>query len=152
MNPEMYTIAALAARYLFAALMAIIVGIAFGITKTDAKRARVLHDMLEDERSIGALFGDGKRYFLPIQGIIGSSRRADVVIHGKGIRRFHARFEWMKGGMLIEPLGKAEVAIGKQRVTGERFFARSGDEIHLGGSKFLLQLPKETPDPFMEES
>lgn len=145
MTAEMYEILSLLARYFFAGLMVVIVFRAWRITVRDNRRAKVLRDWSPETGCVGQLVlgGGGKDpEILPIprEGVLGSSRRADIPIRAKGVLPEHAHVEARQGGLLIRPLGRAQVALGKGEVTGEQLFAQDGDRLTFGDVKALVVL------------
>ncbi len=153
MTSEMYEILSLLARYFFAGLMVLIVYRGWRITVRDNRRAKVLRDWSPETGCVGQLvIGAGKKArqtLLPIprEGVLGSSRRADIVIRDKGVLPEHAHVESREGGLLIRPLGRAQMALGKGDLTGGQLFAQDGDVLTLGDIKALVVLfePGEKP-------
>ena len=107
MNREAYELIAQAARYVFMALMLLIVLRAGRITLVDSRRAaklRRLSPMTGLSGEMVVLEGDerarkGMRYPVIREGIIGSSRRADVRIRHSTVRRRHAYFQMTEDGL-----------------------------------------------------
>ena len=94
-SQEVYEIVALGARYLFALLMVVIVARAWRITVIDSRRAQTLRRISPETGISGELVvlegGDqarrGMKYPVIREGLIGSSRRADIRVRHRSVRR-----------------------------------------------------------------
>ena len=110
MSEGLYELVALGARYVFAALMVLIVLRAWRITIIDSRRAGVLRRMSPQTGLSGELLvldGDGKarrgmRYPVIREGMIGALRRSDIRIRHASIRRKHAYFQLTDQGLVIQ--------------------------------------------------
>lgn len=158
MSSELYAILAMAARYWFIALILLIALRAWRMTVKDSRRAKLLRDWSPETGCVGQFVvdpGRGKNHdVLPIprEGVLGSSRRADVRLRGRDIKRFHFSFEARPGGLLVRPRPRAQVVLNKE-FTGDKLFAQDGDTLTLGKAKLLLVLFQVQPEeqPFDEE-
>ena len=109
MSQSVYELIALAARYVFAGLMLLIVARAWRITIVDSRRAATLRRMSPQTGLSGELVvleGDekarrGMRYPVIREGMIGASRRADIRIRHSSVRRRHAYFQLAEEGLRI---------------------------------------------------
>ena len=109
MSQSVYELIALAARYVFAGLMLLIVARAWRITIVDSRRAATLRRMSPQTGLSGELVvleGDekarrGMRYPVIREGMIGSSRRADIRIRHSSVRRRHAWFQLTPEGLSL---------------------------------------------------
>ena len=153
MNGQLYELAALAGRYVFAALMVLIVLRAARITLIDARRAAALRRMSPETGVIGELLvtsggqkaRTGMRYPVIREGMIGSSRRADVRIRHASVRRRHAWFQQAEGGLKIRAHAGAPLRDGE----GEPLRAallEDGDVLRIGAVEVMLIL-NEAPEP-----
>ena len=139
--------ASLLFRFAFIALMLLTVWRAWQMTVQDRRRAKVLRDWIPQTGSVGELVAlktekpvkRAQAFILPREGVIGASRKADVRIRGDGILPKHTVFELRDGGIVLRPLGGADVVLGDD-VTGEKLLARDGDRATLGGIPFQLVL------------
>jgi hypothetical protein len=152
-DPELYAILSLAARYLFLTLMLLILLRAWFMTLRDNRKARRLFEHAERAGMVGwFLVGGKRRDALPIprEGVLGASRRADIRLRGRDIRHAHFSFEARPGGLLIVPRPRAPVQVKGQ--TGKQIFLRDGETLQLGKTKLVLSLFREEPSiPFDEE-
>lgn len=159
MSAEIYALLSYAARYWFCALMLLIVFRAWRATVVDSRRARQLRAWTGETGCIGEFIinpGGKRRTSIPIprEGVLGSSRGADICIHHRDVRRLHAHIEQREGGLLLTPIGRAPVALG-ENITGEALFARDGDIICIGALRLLLVLfdaPAETESNDIDEA
>lgn len=142
-----YEAVAMICRFGFAALMLVICFRAWRMTARDRRRAMIMRDRFPQTGTIGELVAlkaskpvrRAQSFTLPREGILGSSRSADVRIRGGKIRRRHLVYELRDGGLVIRPLGSAETVLG-DGVTGEKLLARDGDILKLGGIPFRVVL------------
>ncbi len=168
--PEgLYELVALGARYVFAALMVLIVLRAWRITLIDARRANTLRRMSPQTGLSGELLvldGDGKarrgmRYPVIREGMIGASRRSDIRIRHASIRRKHAYFQLTDRGLSIQARPDAPMLDADGRRAGTLLLG-DGSEFALGKVRLLLVLndggamaddeaTDETDDMFLEE-
>ena len=175
MSTGLYELVALGARYVFAALMVLIVLRAWRITLIDARRAGALRRMSPQTGLSGELLvldGDGKarrgmRYPVIREGMIGASRRSDIRIRHASIRRKHAYFQLTDQGLTIQARPDAPMRDANGRPT-ETLLLGDGSEFTLGNVRLLLVLtdagvaakgeatdeaeaPDEDEDLFLEE-
>ena len=154
----MYEIIAIAARYLFAALMVLIVIRAWKITIVDARRAAMLRRLSPETGVCGEFLimtGSGKvregmRFPVIREGMIGSSSKADVRLRASGVHRAHAYFELTKKGLKIRTHANARLynARGESR---RDMLLGDGSRITVGSVELMLILsvaveaPAEAP-------
>ena len=175
MSTGLYELVALGARYVFAALMVLIVLRAWRITLIDARRAGALRRMSPQTGLSGELLvldGDGKarrgmRYPVIREGMIGASRRSDIRIRHASIRRKHAYFQLTDQGLTIQARPDATMRDANGR-PAETLLLGDGSEFTLGNVRLLLVLtdagvaakgeatdeaeaPDEDEDLFLEE-
>ena len=175
MSTGLYELVALGARYVFAALMVLIVLRAWRITLIDARRAGALRRMSPQTGLSGELLvldGDGKarrgmRYPVIREGMIGASRRSDIRIRHASIRRKHAYFQLTDQGLTIQARPAAPMRDANGR-PAETLLLGDGSEFTLGNVRLLLVLtdagvaakgeatdeaeaPDEDEDLFLEE-
>ena len=143
----LYDILALAGRYLFAGLMLLIVLRAWRITIVDNRRARQLRQMTPETGLSGELVvldggekaKNGMRYPVIREGIIGSSRKADIRIRHSSVRRVHAFFELTEKGLSLRANGDAIISRSWEDPV-RRLTLRDGDIVEFGGVQLLLVL------------
>ena len=160
MSQGLYELVALGARYVFAALMVLIVLRAWRITLIDSRRAGTLRRMSPQTGLSGELLvldGDGKarrgmRYPVIREGMIGSFRRSDIRIRHASIRRKHAYFQLTDRGLTIQARPGAPMRDADGR-RAETLLLGDGSEFTLGKVRLLLVLsdggamePEAMPD------
>ena len=153
MSRNLYELAALGARYGFAALMLLVVLRAWRITIVDSRRAGTLRRMSPQTGLSGELVvvdGDGKarrgmKYPVIREGMIGTSRRADVRIRHGSVRRRHAYFQLTEDGLSIRAHAGAPLRDGRGRPVPE-ITLPDGAEFFIGRVHLLLVLA-EAPEP-----
>ena len=147
MSTGLYELVALGARYVFAALMVLIVLRAWRITLIDARRAGALRRMSPQTGLSGELLvldGDGKarrgmRYPVIREGMIGASRRSDIRIRHASIRRKHAYFQLTGRGLTVQARPGAPMRDADGR-RAETLLLGDGSEFTLGRVRLLLVL------------
>jgi hypothetical protein len=147
MSEGLYELIALAARYVFAALMVLIVLRAWRITIIDSRRASMLRRMSPQTGLSGELLvldGEGKarrgmRYPVIREGMIGSFRRSDIRIRHASIRRKHAYFQLTPRGLTIQARPGAPMLDADGR-PAETLLLTDGSEFTLGEVRLLLIL------------
>ena len=144
MNSDLYALIALAARYWFVALIAVLLFRGWRMTVADNRRAKLLREWMGQTGCVGELIANpgAKRhasYPIPREGVLGSARNADVRIRHRDVRRAHAHFELREGGLLLKPLGRAELKVGAG-FTGEAVFLQDGDVLTIGRLHLMLVL------------
>lgn len=162
MSGELYALIALAARYWFVALIVILLFRGWRMTVSDNRRAKLIREWMGQTGCVGEWIanpGARKRvsYPIPREGVLGSARSADVRIRHRDLRRAHAHFELREGGLLVKPLGSAQLSVGGGH-TGEAVFLQNGDVLSIGGLQLMLVLfdaqdaEDEAPDEWFEVS
>ncbi len=153
MSQNLYEIAALAARYAFAGLMALIVLRAWRITLVDSRRAATLRHLSPSTGISGELVvleGDekarrGMKYPVIKEGMIGTSRRADIRVRHSSVRRRHAYFQLTEDGLFVRTHAGAPMRDGDGRPV-RAITLSDGGEFSLGRVRLLLVLT-EAPEP-----
>jgi hypothetical protein len=143
-NSDLYALIALAARYWFVALIVVLLFRGWRMTVADNRRAKLLREWMGQTGCVGELIanpGAKKRvsYPIPREGVLGSGRAADVRIRHRDLKHAHAHFELREGGLLIRPLGKAELSVGGG-FSGESVFLQDGDVLTIGKLQLMLVL------------
>jgi predicted component of type VI protein secretion system len=157
---DLYALIALAARYWFVALMAALLFRGWRMTVSDNRRAKLLREWMGQTGCVGEFIanpGAKKRvsYPIPREGVLGSARSADVRIRHRDLARAHAHFELREGGLLVKPLGSAQLMVGGGH-TGEAVFLQDGDVLSIGRLQLMLVLfdvpigEEEEPDEWFE--
>ena len=147
MNENAYELVALAMRYFFAAMMVLIVLRAGRGALVDSRRAAKLRRLSPSTGITGELIvteGDGKirrgtRYPVIQEGIIGSSRKADISVRHPAVRRRHAYFQLTKEGLRIRGHAGAKLYVAKHTPVRE-FRLGDGGAFAIGPIRFLLVL------------
>ena len=153
MTQSLYEILALGARYVFAGLMLLIVLRAWRITLVDSRRASTLRHLSPQTGISGELVvleGDekarrGMKYPVIREGMIGSSRRADIRVRHSSVRRRHAYFQLTEDGLYIRTHAGAPMRDAEGRPV-RAVTLPDGGEFALGRVRLLLVLT-ETPEP-----
>ena len=154
MAQNLYEILALGARYVFAGLMLLIVLRAWRITLVDSRRASTLRHLSPETGISGELLvleGDekarrGMRYPVIREGMIGSSRRADIRVRHSSVRRRHAYFQLTEDGLYIRTHAGAPMRDGEGRPV-RAVTLPDGGEFSLGRVQFLLVLTEAPEAP-----
>lgn len=157
MSADAYELAALTARYIFTALMLLIVFRAERGALIDSRRAAKLRHLSPATGRCGemvVLEGDGNarrgvRYPVIREGCIGSSSRCDIRIRHGSVRRRHAIFQLNEKGLRVRTHAGSRLRDGHGRTVKEMTL-RDGDSLFVGGVKLLLVLslpeqPKRRP-------
>ena len=144
MSSDLYALVALAARYWFVALIVMVLFRAWRMTVADNRRAKLLRAWMGQTGCVGEWIlnpGSKKRvsYPIPREGVLGSARSADVRIRHRDMRRAHAHFELREGGVLVRPLGRAQLSVGGGH-TGGTVFLQDGDVLTIGRLQLMLVL------------
>ena len=151
MSQSVYELIALAARYVFAGLMLLIVARAWRITIVDSRRAATLRRMSPQTGLSGELVvleGDekarrGMRYPVIREGMIGASRRADIRIRHSSVRRRHAYFQLAEEGLRIRTHAGAPMRDAAGR-PAKALTLPDGGEFILGRVRLMLVLTEST--------
>ena len=147
MNRDVYDILALVGRYVFAVLMVVIVLRAWRITIVDNRRARKLRQLAPATGLSGELVvleggekaPEGTRYPVIREGIIGSSRKADVRVRHKSVRRVHAFFELTDAGLRVRTHGNADMSLCWE-VPVRELLLGDGDTFEIGNVQLMVVL------------
>ena len=147
MSHEAYELAALTMRYVFTALMLLIVWRACRGALIDSRRAAKLRQLSPMTGVCGelvALEADerlrrGMRFPVIREGAIGSARRSDVRIRHSSVRRRHAFFQMADDGLHVRSHAGARLRDGDGRPVRELTLT-DGDELTVGRVRLLLVL------------
>lgn len=153
MNQNLYEIVALALRYVFAGLMLLIVLRAWRITLIDSQRAGRLRRISPQTGLSGELMvleGDekarrGMKYPVIREGMLGSSRRADIRIRHSSVRRRHAYFQLTEDGLYVRTHAGAPMRDGDGQPA--RALTLSDGSAFSVGRVLLLLVLTEAPEP-----
>lgn len=151
MNASIYELAALGARYVFAAVMLLIVVRAWRITIVDSRRAASLRRYSPETGVCGeflVLHGDGRvrdgmRYPVIREGLIGSSRKADVRLRSHSVRRAHAYFELTPKGLHVRTHANSRLYNARGESRSDMYLA-DGSRITIGKAELMLILTEST--------
>ena len=146
MSANLYEILALAMRYVFAALMVLIVLRAWRLTAVDSARAKRLRRLSPETGIIGEMLvtegGEkarpGMRYSVILEGTIGSGPRADIRIRHSSVRRRHGYFIMTDDGLFIR--GHANARIGANGRWVRECTLKDGEELRVGKVELMLVL------------
>ena len=158
---ELYELVSMAARYWFCALLSLIAFRAWRVTVKDNRRASLLRIWSPETGCIGEFVvnpGKGKKSEtlpIPKEGVLGASRKCDVCVRSRDVKRYHLALEQRQGGVLATPIGRAR-ALKNNQVADAPVFLRDGDTLTIGTTKLLLVMfepdaKKGEPDPFDED-
>lgn len=153
MAQNLYEILALSARYVFAGLMLLIVLRAWRITLVDSRRAATLRHLSPQTGISGELVvieGNekarrGMKYPVIREGMIGTSRRADIRVRHSSVRRRHAYFQLTEDGLYVRTHAGAPMRDGDGQ-PARALTLTDGAEFILGRVRLLLVLT-EAPEP-----
>lgn len=154
MGADAYEILALCMRYVFAALMLLIVLRAWRITAADGARATKLRRLSPQTGIVGELLvvgggeraRDGMRYRLILEGTVGSGRRCDIRIRHSSVRSRHAVFQMTNEGLFIRSHAGARIADGHGRQRREMTL-HDGDILFIGHVRLMLVLSEADEAP-----
>lgn len=151
MPHDAYEFIAQSMRYIFAALMLLIVIRAARITLVDSRRAAKLRRLSPSTGIVGemvVLEGDerakkGMRYPAIREGSIGSGRSADIRIRHSSIRRRHAIFQMTEDGLHIRGHAGARIRTARGELVRE-ITLTDGANFAVGRVHLLLVLSEAT--------
>ena len=147
MSTNAYELLALAMRYVFVALIALIVARAWFGASVDSQRAARLRKLSPDTGIIGELLvtegGErakpGMRYPLTLEGTIGSNRRADIRVRHHSVRGRHAIYQMTDEGLFVRGHANLRVGDGAGHF-GRELLLRDGDVLRVGDVALMLVL------------
>lgn len=154
MSDNAYELLALAMRYVFAALMLLIVLRAWRISIVDSRRASRLRRLSPDTGIIGEMLvvggseraRPGMRYPLTLEGSIGSARGADIRVRHSSVRSRHAIFQMTNDGLYVRGHAHARIRDGHGRIARE-LTLRDGEILRLGDVALMLVLTEADNAP-----
>lgn len=151
MNSGLYELISIGARYLFALIMVIIVARAWKITIVDSRRANNLRRLSPETGVCGEFLvmsgsgrvREGMRFPVIREGLIGSSRKADIRLRCGAVHRSHAFCELTEKGLRIRACGSARIynANGDSR---KEMTIGDGGRITIGQAELMLILTDGT--------
>ena len=147
MTSELYSIIALGARYVFAAIMLLIVLRAWRITLVDSRRAASLRRISPETGVCGEFLvitghgrvREGMRYPVIREGVVGSSRKSDIRLRSSSVRRSHAFFDLTRSGLRMRANGSGKMYNAKGAARREMMLG-DGAHITVGQIELLLIL------------
>lgn len=148
MSGEMYELVALGMRYFFAAIIVLIAARAWKISVVDSRRAKKLRRLAPETGLCGEFLvvtGDGRRaregmrYPVIREGLVGSSRKADVRVKSPSVRRAHAFFDRTDAGLRVRTQGRARMYDGAGALRREAVLG-DGDRVTFGKVELMLVL------------
>ena len=153
-SSSVYEIIALAARYFFTAIMLLIVARAWKITIVDSRRAASLRRLSPETGVCGEFLvvqghgraKDGMRYPVIREGLIGSSRKADIRLRSSSVRRVHAFFELTPKGLRLRAQRGARLFNARGNARRELLLG-DGSRVTIGEVELLLILTEAVDAP-----
>lgn len=147
MSANAYEILSLAMRYVFAALMALIVLRGWRLTIIDSRRASKLRRLSPETGIIGQMLvvdgseraKTGMKYSLTLEGTIGCGRRADIRVRHSSVKSRHAYYQMTDEGLFVRGHASARIAMDGRRPERELMLC-DGDVIRVGRVKLMLVL------------
>ncbi|MBR4359747.1 MAG: hypothetical protein IKP32_03935 [Clostridia bacterium] len=142
MSEGAFELLALLMRYVYVLIGVLILWRALRWMRRDAKAYKKEMKSLPDAGLVGEMVNlkTGQAQPLPREGIIGSSRACDIRVKSAGVRRIHARFEFMEGkGLCVVPCWRCRVILSGTEVKG-RGYALHGTQLQLGGAQLRVRL------------
>ncbi len=148
MSSETYEIMALAMRYWFIALAALIVIRGWRASVKDNRNAKILRDWAGGSGCVGELVVledgvrakkrtmAGARLPVPVEGLVGGGKTADIRIRHADVRRRHAWLIYRPGMMQINPVGSAKIEC--PQLPDGRYILRDGDQLTIGKLKMMM--------------
>lgn len=147
MSEGAYELLAMAARYWFVLLIAVIVCHGWRACVSDNRRGRQLRGKNGDASCVGELLVmrdedrgrlEGRRFPVPAEGMLGSARVADVRIRCRAVARRHLWLKYSDGYLSVRALGKA--GFSAPRTQDGRFILCDGDCLEIGPLSMTLVL------------
>lgn len=147
MSANAYEVLALAMRYVFAALMVLIVLRAWRISAVDSQRAKKLRRLSPETGIIGEMLvvdgGErarpGMRYPVTLEGTIGSGRRADIRLRHSSVAGRHAYYQMTEAGLFVRGHAHSRVRDGAGTPQRE-LMLEDGDILRVGRVSLMLVL------------
>ena len=147
MGANAYEVLALAMRYVFAALMLLIVLRAWRITVVDSRRAGKLRRLSPETGIIGEMLvvdgseraRPGMHYPVTLEGAIGSARRSDIRIRHSSVRTRHALYQMTDDGLFVRSHAGARMRDGFGRPAKE-LLLHDGEILRVGSVALMLVL------------
>lgn len=154
MSADAYEILALAMRYIFAALMVLIVLRAWRVSMVDSRRAAKLRRLSPDTGIIGEMLvvngseraRPGMHYPVTLEGTIGSARRADIRVRHSTVRGRHAIYQMTDEGLFIRGHANARIR-DKFGHAAREVLLQDGDILRIGDVALMLVLTDGGSEP-----
>lgn len=142
MSEGAYELLALLMRYVYVLIGVLILWRALRWMRRDAQAYKKEMKSLPDAGLVGEMVNlkTGQAQPLPREGIIGSSRSCDIRVKSAGVRRIHARFEFVEGkGLCVIPGWRCRVGLSGTEIK-HRGYALHGTQLQLGGAQLRVRL------------
>ncbi len=142
MSQEAYQLLARAMRYVFILIAALFFLLTVVWMRRDQRQWNKEKKQLPDAGTVGELVDADslRRYPVPREGTLGSSRRCDIRIIGRGVRRRHADVRFREGkGLMIIPSGGGRITLNGRTVTSPVCAGR-GARLRIGSVLLTLKL------------
>lgn len=147
MNANAYDLLALCLRYVFAALMVLILLRAWKITAVDWQRSHRLRRLSPETGIVGEFLvveghersRVGMRYPVILEGTIGSGRGCDIRLRSGSVRHRHAIFQMTEDGLYIRGHAGGRLRDGLGR-PAKTLTLRDGSYITIGAVRLMLIL------------
>ena len=158
MSSNLYELISLGARYLFAAIMVVIVIRAWKITIVDSRRANHLRRLSPETGVCGeflVLSGsgrvrDGMRFPVIREGMIGSSRKADIRLRCPAVHRTHAFFELTENGLRVRTRSSARMYNARGEAKKDMTLV-DGSRVTFGQTEMMLILAVAVNGEYADE-
>lgn len=147
MNAGAYELLATGMRYVFAALMVLIVLRALRGALVDSRRATKLRRLSPETGIIGEMLvldgseraRTGMRYPLTLEGSIGSAYSADIRVRHSSVRGRHVIYQMTERGLYVRGHAGARLRRNRDPWTSDALL-RDGDVLKIGGVRLMLVL------------
>lgn len=149
MSQEAFRLLSRAMRYVFVLIAALYFLLTVLWMRRDQRQWKKEKKNLPDAGNVGELVDEDslKRYPVPREGTIGSARRCDIRIIGRGVKRLHADIRFVDGkGLMIIPSRRAKILLNGEPVTS-RACAGRDSRLKIGSAPLVLKLLKNVDAP-----
>lgn len=145
MNRDSYELLAYIARYWFAFLGLLVAFRAWKAAIRDNRKEQVLRAWEGGQGCVGELVvvsggsrrrGREGRFLVPQEAVLGSGSKADIQLHGRGIRKKHIFMTYRPGEMTLHPIRKATYTSPRDEDGID--VLRDGDKLQVG--KYTLMM------------
>ena len=142
MSAEAYELLALLMRFVYVLIGALILWRALRWMRRDAKAYKREMKSLPDAGLVGEIVNlkTGQAQPLPREGTIGAARECDIRVKAAGVRRIHARFEFVeRKGLCVIPGWRCKTLLSGHEIQGQAY-ALHGTQLEMGGALLRVRL------------